>query len=59
MCGAFDIQIEDGRFLTLVSLFGGMAATPKRGVVKNTLLGKPWTDANIKLQRCRNCITTF
>ncbi|KNH15023.1 xanthine dehydrogenase small subunit [Vibrio cyclitrophicus] len=50
VCGAFDIQIEDGKVSYARIAFGGMAATPKRAArCENTLLGKPWTDANIKL----------
>lgn len=50
VCGAFDIQIEDGKVSYARIAFGGMAATPKRATrCENTLLGKPWTDANIKL----------
>jgi xanthine dehydrogenase small subunit len=50
VCGAFDIQIEDGKVSYARIAFGGMAATPKRAArCENTLLGKPWTDTNIKL----------
>ncbi|RJX75550.1 xanthine dehydrogenase small subunit [Vibrio sinensis] len=49
VCGAFDIQVKDGKVLKARIAFGGMAATPKRAIrCENALLGKPWTDANVK-----------
>ena len=49
VCGAFNIQIEDNKVVSARIAFGGMAATPKRATrCENALLGKEWTEANVK-----------
>ncbi len=49
VCGAFAATLAGGRVTRIRIGFGGMAATPKRAVHAETaLLGRPWTDANIR-----------
>ena len=44
VCGAFNIEVADGKVTSARIAFGGMAAIPKRSVaVEAALAGKPWT----------------
>ncbi|MBN9889250.1 xanthine dehydrogenase small subunit [Salipiger abyssi] len=45
VCGAFNIQVEDGTVTEARIAFGGMAGIPKRAeAVEAALVGKPWND---------------
>ncbi|APZ53574.1 xanthine dehydrogenase small subunit [Salipiger abyssi] len=45
VCGAFNIQVEDGTVTGARIAFGGMAGIPKRAeAVEAALVGKPWND---------------
>ncbi|MBU3892538.1 xanthine dehydrogenase small subunit [Serratia sp. JUb9] len=49
VCGAFNLQIEDGRVRSARIAFGGMAATPKRAVAcEQALLGARWEHASVE-----------
>ena len=49
MCGAYCLEIENGRVLSARVAYGGMAATPKRAVAcERALTGKPWTEATVR-----------
>ncbi|MBY6112993.1 xanthine dehydrogenase small subunit [Mameliella alba] len=48
VCGAFNLNIEDGRVSAARIAFGGMAGTPKRASnVEAALTGQPWTEATL------------
>ncbi|MFT5138979.1 MAG: xanthine dehydrogenase small subunit [Rhodothermales bacterium] len=43
VCGAFSIQVNDGKVTAARVCFGGMAATPKRAAqCENSLIGNDW-----------------
>lgn len=45
VCGAFALDVKDGKIQTARIAFGGMAATPKRAAETEVFLkGKPWTE---------------
>jgi xanthine dehydrogenase small subunit len=49
VCGAFRVSVADGEVQDIRVAFGGMAATPVRvAEVEAALLGKPWTEANVR-----------
>lgn len=48
LCGAFNIEVADGKVSAARIAFGGMAATPKRATqVEAALVGQPWNKATI------------
>ena len=48
VCGAFNLELADGRVHDIRIGFGGMAATPVRVVtVERVLIGEAWTEANV------------
>ena len=49
VCGAFNIELADGRVQAIRIGFGGMAATPIRArAVERALLNQAWTEANVR-----------
>lgn len=49
VCGAFNIEVENGAVLSARIAFGGMAGIPKRAThVEARLVGQPWTEATIR-----------
>jgi len=49
VCGAFRMQVIDGRVRDMRIGFGGMAATPARArATERTLLGQTWTEASVR-----------
>ncbi|MFC6670972.1 xanthine dehydrogenase small subunit [Marinobacterium aestuariivivens] len=49
VCGAFDLQIEDGRVSDARIAFGGMAAIPKRARhCEQALRGQAWNDETLE-----------
>jgi xanthine dehydrogenase small subunit len=49
VCGAFNLELADGRVRDIRIGFGGMAATPVRVVaVEQALTGQAWTEANVR-----------
>ncbi|HDJ1439107.1 TPA: xanthine dehydrogenase small subunit [Serratia rubidaea] len=49
VCGAFNLQIEDGRVRTARIAFGGMAATPKRAAAcERALVGARWDHDSVE-----------
>jgi xanthine dehydrogenase small subunit len=49
VCGAFDLELIDGRVHDIRIGFGGMAATPVRVAgVEHALTGRPWTETNVQ-----------
>jgi xanthine dehydrogenase small subunit len=49
VCGAFSLELKDGRVHDIRVGFGGMAATPVRVVaVERALIGEAWTEANVQ-----------
>ncbi|MCR8827847.1 xanthine dehydrogenase small subunit [Pseudosulfitobacter koreensis] len=49
VCGAFWIDVADGKVQTARLAFGGMAGTPKRGShAEAALSGKPWTEETVR-----------
>ncbi|GGO88327.1 xanthine dehydrogenase small subunit [Marinobacterium nitratireducens] len=49
VCGAFNLQLEDGTVTDARIAFGGMAAIPKRARhCEQALLGKPWDDETLE-----------
>ncbi len=49
VCGCFNVAVDGGRVTLARVAFGGMAATPKRGLaVEAALLGQDWTQATIR-----------
>jgi xanthine dehydrogenase small subunit len=52
VCGAFNIEIQDGVVTRARIAYGGMAAIPKRAqAVEAALVGKPWTRATVDAAR--------
>jgi xanthine dehydrogenase small subunit len=50
VCGAFRLRLQDGVVRDIRIGFGGMAATPVRPtVVEEALIGRPWTEATIRM----------
>jgi xanthine dehydrogenase small subunit len=50
VCGAFRLRLEDGIVRDIRIGFGGMAATPARAFgVEEALIGRPWTEATIRM----------
>jgi xanthine dehydrogenase small subunit len=48
ICGAFAVELEDGRVASARVAFGGMAATPRRApACERALAGASWTAAGI------------
>jgi xanthine dehydrogenase small subunit len=48
VCGAFNLELIDGRVHDIRIGFGGMAATPVRvAQVERVLIGHAWTEANV------------
>ena len=48
VCGAFNVQIDNGAVTSARIAFGGMAGTPMRAAAtENALLGQPWSNANL------------
>ena len=48
VCGAFALEVEDGRIASARIAFGGMAGVPKRAAaVEAALTGQPWTRETI------------
>ena len=48
VCGAFNIDVQDGTVQNARIAFGGMAGTPKRAVhVEAALIDQPWTKETI------------
>jgi xanthine dehydrogenase small subunit len=49
VCGAFSLELADGRVHDIRVGFGGMAATPVRvAAVERALIGEAWTEANVQ-----------
>ncbi len=49
VCGAFNVQVEDGEVRDARIAFGGMAGVPKRaGHVEGALIGQPWTEETVQ-----------
>jgi xanthine dehydrogenase small subunit len=49
VCGAFALELEDGRVRHVRLAWGGMAATPKRSrACEEALLGRAWTEATLE-----------
>ena len=49
VCGAFRVDIEDGKVGDIRICYGGMAGTPQRAVAcENALRGAPWTEATVR-----------
>lgn len=49
VCGAFNLDVEDGVVTNARIAFGGMAGTPKRAThVENALLDQPWTEDTVR-----------
>ena len=49
VCGAFNLELIDGRVADIRIGFGGMAATPVRvAAVEQALIGEAWTEANVR-----------
>jgi xanthine dehydrogenase small subunit len=49
VCGAFRVHLHDGIVHDIRIGFGGMAATPARATaVEQALIGRPWTEANVR-----------
>ncbi len=49
VCGAYCIELEQGRIKEARVAFGGMAATPKRAPrCEQALRGKPWSEATVR-----------
>lgn len=49
VCGAFSVTVEEGLVARARLAFGGMAATPKRGVgAEAALIGQPWSEASVR-----------
>jgi len=47
--GAFYLVLDDNTVSEIRLAYGGMAGTPKRAAaVESALLGKPWTEANVR-----------
>jgi xanthine dehydrogenase small subunit len=50
VCAAFRVRVEDEVLHDIRIGFGGMAATPSRPrAVENALIGRPWTEATIRM----------
>jgi xanthine dehydrogenase small subunit len=50
VCAAFRLRLEDGIVRDIRIGFGGMAATPARAhMVEEALIGRPWTEATIRM----------
>jgi xanthine dehydrogenase small subunit len=50
VCAAFRLRLEDGIVGDMRVGFGGMAATPVRvRAVEEALVGRPWTEATVRL----------
>ncbi len=50
VCGAFRLSLQDGIVQDLRIGFGGMAARPVRAqVVEAGLIGRPWTEATVRM----------
>ncbi len=50
VCGAFRVRLEDGLVGDIRIGFGGMAATPVRPcAVEDALIGRPWTEATVRM----------
>jgi xanthine dehydrogenase small subunit len=50
VCAAFRVRLEDGIVRGIRIGFGGMAATPARArAVEDALIGRPWTEATIRM----------
>jgi xanthine dehydrogenase small subunit len=50
VCGAFRLTLEDGIVRDIRIGFGGMAATPARArAVEDVLIGRPWTEATVRM----------
>ena len=50
VCGCFWIEVQQGVVRRARLAFGGMAGTPKRAAsVEATLLGQPWTEAQVRV----------
>ena len=48
MCGAFSVELAEGRVRDVRLCFGGMAATPKRAAqCEAALIGRAWTEATV------------
>jgi xanthine dehydrogenase small subunit len=48
VCGAFAVDLEDGRVATVRIAFGGMAAIPQRApLTEAALAGKPWSQPSV------------
>jgi xanthine dehydrogenase small subunit len=48
VCGAFALELSQGRVRHVRLCYGGMAATPKRArACEEALLGRPWTEATV------------
>ena len=49
VCGAFLVELADGKVARIRIAFGGMAGTPKRAAgAEQALLGQAWTQASIE-----------
>jgi xanthine dehydrogenase small subunit len=49
VCGAFSLELAEGRVSHVRLCYGGMAATPRRArACEEALLGKPWTAASVE-----------
>jgi xanthine dehydrogenase small subunit len=49
VCGAFLVELAEGKVARIRIAFGGMAGTPKRAAgAEQALLGQPWTRASVE-----------
>jgi xanthine dehydrogenase small subunit len=48
VCGAFSVELSEGRVRDIRICFGGMAGTPQRArQTEASLIDRPWTEATI------------
>jgi xanthine dehydrogenase small subunit len=48
VCGAFAVELADGRVRQVRVCYGGMAATPRRArACEEALLGQPWDESTV------------